>query len=145
MGSGLIAGVDNSIGVVTALVPVLGYKPSTALAAEALRSGKGVVELVREKGLLSEEQIAQVESALFQPQGMVLVTGPTGSGKSTSLYSMLTIFSGLIPRSSNASVITPVPGPSSRTGRSSPKTSMASGWCATSVATSVSTRRASGC
>jgi len=52
--------VDKSIGVVTALVPVLGYKPSTALAAEALRTGKGVVELVREQGLLSEEQIAEI-------------------------------------------------------------------------------------
>jgi aspartate ammonia-lyase len=54
--------VARSIGVVTALVPVLGYKPSSALAAEALSSGKGVVELVREKGLLSEEQIAEVLS-----------------------------------------------------------------------------------
>ena len=52
--------VDRSIGVVTALVPVLGYKPSTALAAEALRTGRGVVELVREKGLLTEEQIADI-------------------------------------------------------------------------------------
>ncbi len=52
--------VDKSIGVVTALVPVLGYKPSTALAAEALRTGRGVVELVREKGLLTEEQIADI-------------------------------------------------------------------------------------
>jgi len=52
--------VGKSIGVVTALVPVLGYKPSTELAAEALRSGRGVVELVREKGLLSEEQIADI-------------------------------------------------------------------------------------
>ena len=52
--------IAQSIGVVTALVPVLGYKPSTALAAEALRSGKGVVELVREKGLLTEAEIARV-------------------------------------------------------------------------------------
>ena len=52
--------VDKSIGVVTALVPVLGYKPSTQLAAEALHTGKGVVELVREKGLLSEQQIAEI-------------------------------------------------------------------------------------
>ena len=48
--------------MVTALVPVLGYKPSTALAAEALRTGRGVVELVREQGLLSEEEIARVLS-----------------------------------------------------------------------------------
>ncbi|MGI9273809.1 MAG: aspartate ammonia-lyase [Endozoicomonas sp.] len=52
--------INQSIGVVTALVPVLGYKPSTALAAEALKTGKGVVELVREKELLTEEQIAEI-------------------------------------------------------------------------------------
>ncbi len=63
--------MDNSIGVVTALVPLLGYKPSTELAAEALRSGKGVVELVREKGLLSEEQIADIMS----PEKMARPTG----------------------------------------------------------------------
>ena len=51
--------VETSIGVVTALNPVLGYKKSTEIAAEALRTGKGVVELVREKRLLSEAQIAE--------------------------------------------------------------------------------------
>lgn len=51
--------VENSIGVVTALNPVLGYKKSTAIAAEALRTGRGVVELVREQKLLTEEQIAE--------------------------------------------------------------------------------------
>jgi aspartate ammonia-lyase len=51
--------VETSIGVVTALNPVLGYKKSTEIAAEALRTGKGVVELVREKRLLTEDQIAQ--------------------------------------------------------------------------------------
>lgn len=52
--------VENSIGLVTALNPVLGYEQATQLAAEALRSGRGVIELVREKGLLSEAQIAEV-------------------------------------------------------------------------------------
>jgi aspartate ammonia-lyase len=51
--------VEISIGVVTALNPVLGYKQSTQIAAEALASGKGVVELVREQGLLTEAQIAE--------------------------------------------------------------------------------------
>src|SRR6202162_1068432 len=37
----------------------------------------------------SDTQRATIELALNQPQGMLLVTGPTGSGKSTSLYSML--------------------------------------------------------
>jgi aspartate ammonia-lyase len=54
--------VDHSIGVVTALVPVLGYKMSSALAREALETGKGPVELVREKKLLTEEQIAEILS-----------------------------------------------------------------------------------
>ena len=52
--------VERSIGVVTALNPVLGYKTSTELAAEAMRTGKGIVELVRERKLLSEAQIARV-------------------------------------------------------------------------------------
>ncbi len=52
--------VERSIGLVTALNPVIGYDKSTELAAEALRSGKGVVELIRELKLLTEEQIAEV-------------------------------------------------------------------------------------
>lgn len=52
--------VEHSIGVVTALNPVIGYETATALAAEALRSGRGIVELVREKRILTEEQIADV-------------------------------------------------------------------------------------
>jgi type IV pilus assembly protein PilB len=35
--------------------------------------------------------LTDVQHALVQPHGMILVTGPTGSGKSTSLFSMLTI------------------------------------------------------
>lgn len=54
------AQVERSIGLVTALNPVIGYDKSTELAAEALRSGKGVVELIRELKLLTEEQIAAV-------------------------------------------------------------------------------------
>src|SRR5262249_28643862 len=52
--------VDYSIGTVTALNPVIGYDRSTELAAEAARTGRGILELVREKGILSEEQIAKV-------------------------------------------------------------------------------------
>jgi type IV pilus assembly protein PilB len=38
----------------------------------------------------SPDEKALLEEALHQPQGLVLVTGPTGAGKSTTLYSMLT-------------------------------------------------------
>jgi aspartate ammonia-lyase len=52
--------VEHSIGVVTALNPLLGYDIATELAAEAMKTGKGIVQLVREKKLLSEEQISSV-------------------------------------------------------------------------------------
>ncbi|HEU4394432.1 MAG TPA: aspartate ammonia-lyase, partial [Planctomycetota bacterium] len=52
--------VERSIGVVTALNPLLGYEKSTELAAEALRTGRGIVELVRERRLLTDAQIASV-------------------------------------------------------------------------------------
>ena len=52
--------VEYSIGTVTALNPVIGYDRSTELAAEAMRTGKGILDLVREKGVLTEAQIAAV-------------------------------------------------------------------------------------
>jgi aspartate ammonia-lyase len=52
--------IEKSIGIVTALNPVLGYDKSTELAAESLKTGKGILELVREKNLLSEEEINKI-------------------------------------------------------------------------------------
>ena len=52
--------VDYSIGTVTALNPVIGYERSTALAAEAMQSGRGILELIREKKILSEAELARV-------------------------------------------------------------------------------------
>lgn len=44
---------------------------------------------VRRLGM-EEDELSAVMRAIQAPQGMVLVTGPTGSGKTTTLYSMLT-------------------------------------------------------
>src|SRR5262245_17864667 len=52
--------VDRSIGTVTALNPVIGYERSTELAQEAMRTGSGILELVREKKILTEQQLAEV-------------------------------------------------------------------------------------
>jgi aspartate ammonia-lyase len=58
--------VENSIGLVTALNPLLGYERSAEIAKEALQSGRSVVEIVLEKGYLSKEQL---EEALL-PENM---------------------------------------------------------------------------
>jgi len=49
--------VEQSIGIVTALVPVLGYTKATEIAREALASGQGVYELVMSRGLMTREQL----------------------------------------------------------------------------------------
>jgi aspartate ammonia-lyase len=52
--------INRSVGIVTALNPVLGYEKTTELAKEALESGKGILELIREKNLLTEQQIKEL-------------------------------------------------------------------------------------
>jgi aspartate ammonia-lyase len=52
--------IDRSVGIVTALNPVLGYEKTTELAKEALQTNKGILELIREKKLLTEDQIKKL-------------------------------------------------------------------------------------
>jgi aspartate ammonia-lyase len=52
--------IDRSVGIVTALNPVLGYEKTTELAKEALQTNKGILELIREKKLLTEDQITKL-------------------------------------------------------------------------------------
>lgn len=59
--------VENSIGLVTALNPVLGYEASSMVAKEALETGRGVYELVFEKKLLSKEELDR----LLLPENMI--------------------------------------------------------------------------
>ena len=54
--------VENSIGLVTALNPLLGYEKTSQIAEEALRTGKSVVEIVMEKGYLTQAELEQVLS-----------------------------------------------------------------------------------
>ncbi len=55
--------LETTIGIVTALNPVLGHHVGDELAKEAQETGKGILELVREKNLLTEEQIKEIFSA----------------------------------------------------------------------------------
>jgi aspartate ammonia-lyase len=59
--------VEGSIGLVTALVPVLGYEACSRLAREAMDEGRGIYELVLERELLSKEELDR----LLDPENMV--------------------------------------------------------------------------
>jgi aspartate ammonia-lyase len=58
--------VEHSIGIVTALVPVLGYERATEIAKEALDSGRGVYDLVCDRGLMTREELDN----LLNPEAM---------------------------------------------------------------------------
>jgi aspartate ammonia-lyase len=72
--SGITANVEvcrnmvyNSIGLVTALNPYLGYETSTMLAKEALETGKGIYDLVLEHKLMSRDELDNI----MRPENMV--------------------------------------------------------------------------
>jgi len=59
--------VKNSIGIVTALNPYIGYKNSTKIAKEALETGKSVYDLVLEHNLLTQEKLDDI----LNPENML--------------------------------------------------------------------------
>ena len=68
--------VEHSIGIITALVPVIGYETSTDIAREALASGRGVYELVMERGLMTRAQLDRAlnPEAMTQPRPSIAAT-----------------------------------------------------------------------
>ncbi|WP_116866993.1 class II fumarate hydratase [Pseudomonas syringae] len=59
--------VEHSIGLVTALNPYIGYENSTRIARIALETGRGVLELVREEGLLDDAMLDDI----LRPENMI--------------------------------------------------------------------------
>lgn len=59
--------VRNSICIVTALNPVIGYKNSTKIAKEALETGKSVYDLVLEHGILTQKNL----DTILAPENMI--------------------------------------------------------------------------
>lgn len=57
----------NSIGLITALVPWIGYDTLNELAREALESNGSIYSLVLTKGLLSREKLDQI----LMPENMI--------------------------------------------------------------------------
>ena len=62
-----LATVKNSIGIVTALNPYLGYKTSTKVAKEALETNRSVYDIVLEQGLMTQEKLDEA----LNPQNML--------------------------------------------------------------------------
>ncbi len=69
----LRATVENSIGVVTALNPYIGYANATEVAQAALSSGRSVYELVLERHLMTKEELDEVlqPDVLTRPHAML--------------------------------------------------------------------------
>ena len=59
--------VMGSIGIVTALNPVLGYENSAKIAKRALKENRSVYDLVLEEGLLSKDELDE----LLRPENMI--------------------------------------------------------------------------
>lgn len=66
--------VDNSIGIITALTPHIGYEQSSAVAREALKTGKPVKKIIQDKGLLPVDEM----NVILSPEEM---TKPGIAGK----------------------------------------------------------------
>ncbi|MFW2101414.1 aspartate ammonia-lyase [Acinetobacter johnsonii] len=56
------ANVDNSIGIITALNPYLGYETTTRIAKQANETGQSVLVLIKAENLLSDQLLADVLS-----------------------------------------------------------------------------------
>jgi aspartate ammonia-lyase len=69
--------VEGSIGIITALNPILGYEQSASIAKEALETGKSVYSLVLERGALNKEQLDQILS----PENLLRPRQVFGRGK----------------------------------------------------------------
>ena len=62
--------VERSLGLATALNPLIGYEKAAEVATAAFRSGKTVREVVRDQGILTEAELAERldPAALTEPR-----------------------------------------------------------------------------
>jgi aspartate ammonia-lyase len=73
----LAESVTNSIGIATALNPLIGYTAASRLAADALAQGRTVSDLALEQGLISAEHLASILS----PHNLVRAGAPASASE----------------------------------------------------------------
>ena len=54
--------LNRSVGIVTALLPHLGYETASALAKEAYETGRAIRDIILDQGLLTEDEINHILS-----------------------------------------------------------------------------------
>lgn len=69
--------VENSVGIITAICPYVGYQKAAEIAKEAIKTGESVRKLIIGKGLLTKEQMDEI----MDP---VQMTEPGISGKTVN-------------------------------------------------------------
>jgi len=70
--------VERSLAMVTALVPKIGYDAAAEIAKEAMRTGKTVRELCRERNVLPEAELAEALDPWAQTEGGIHAGGGAG-------------------------------------------------------------------
>jgi aspartate ammonia-lyase len=64
---------EKTISIVTALNPIIGYSNSAEIAKEAVRTGKSIIDVIKEKKILDRKKLEQVLSAAG---GLMKLTKP---------------------------------------------------------------------
>ncbi|OAA86829.1 aspartate ammonia-lyase [Clostridium ljungdahlii] len=52
--------VDNSVGIVTAITPYVGYEKAASIAKSAIKTGKPVKEIILQNGILKESELDRI-------------------------------------------------------------------------------------
>ncbi|RPI16933.1 MAG: aspartate ammonia-lyase [Ignavibacteriae bacterium] len=55
---------ENSISIITALNPVIGYLKAAEIAEDAVKSGKSIIETIKERNIISKEQLKELQDVL---------------------------------------------------------------------------------
>ena len=64
--------VENSVGLVTAICPYVGYQTASEIAKKAIQSGESVRELILKEGVLTKEKIDQIMDPVMMTEARTI-------------------------------------------------------------------------